>query len=213
MNELINVLIADDHPIVRQGLLAVLVPRNGMKVVGEASNGAEAVALACTLHPDVILMDLSMPEMSGVEATSQILREYPKARVLILTSFGTDEMAGQAIRAGAMGFLMKETPPDDLLHAIRSVHIGQFTIPQNVAQALYKSEPASKDAQNALTEREEEVLRLITDGLTNRQIAIQLNIGENTVRTHVGSLLRKLELSNRTELAIYAIRRGNHRKG
>jgi DNA-binding NarL/FixJ family response regulator len=207
MNELINILIADDHPIVRQGLMAVLAPRNGMKVVGEASNGAEAVALARTLRPDVILMDLSMPEMSGVEATTHILSENPKVRVLILTSFGTDEMAGQAIRAGVMGFLMKESQPDDLLHAIRSVFKGQFTIPQNVAQALYKNESNGDEKKNALTVREEEVLHLIANGQTNRQIALELNIGENTVRTHVGSLLRKLGLSNRTELAIYALKR------
>jgi DNA-binding NarL/FixJ family response regulator len=207
MNELINVLIADDHPIVRQGLMAVLVPRNGMKVVGEATNGAEAVALAHTLHPDVILMDLAMPEMSGVEATTHILRDNPQTRVLILTSFGTDEMAGQAIRAGVMGFLMKESQPDDLLHAIRSVFKGQFTIPQNVAQALYKNDSHGDETKNALTVREEEVLHLIANGQTNRQIALELNIGENTVRTHVGSLLRKLGLSNRTELAIYALKR------
>jgi DNA-binding NarL/FixJ family response regulator len=207
MNENINVLIADDHPIVRQGLMAVLVPRNGMKVVGEAVNGVEAVEMARILHPDIILMDLAMPEASGVEATVQILRENPKARVLILTSFGTDELAGQAIRAGAMGFLMKETQPDDLLHSIRSVHKGQFSIPQSVAHALYKPETTSDASKNSLTEREEQVLVLITDGLTNRQIATHLSIGENTVRTHVGSLLRKLALSNRTELAIYAIKR------
>jgi DNA-binding NarL/FixJ family response regulator len=207
MNELIHILIADDHPIVRQGLLAVLVSRNGMKVIGEATNGTEAVDLARKLNPDVILMDLAMAETSGVEATAQILRENPKARVLILTSFGTDELAGQAIRAGAMGFLLKESQPEDLLHAIHSVFKGQFTIPQNVVQALYKSESHSSEAKILLTEREEEVLSLVTDGLSNRQIALQLNIGENTVRTHVGSLLRKIGLSNRTELAIYAIRR------
>jgi two-component system, NarL family, response regulator LiaR len=207
MNGLIHILISDDHPIVRQGLLAVLVSRNGMKVIGEATNGKEAVELAHKLHPDVILMDLTMPEVSGVEATAQILRENPKARVLILTSFGTDELASQAIRAGAMGFLMKDSLPDDILHAIRSVFKGQFTIPQNVAQALYKSESNPVETKISLTEREEEVLGLIKDGLTNRQVAVQLSIGENTVRTHVGSLLRKLGLTNRTELAIYAIQR------
>lgn len=211
MNDLIHVLIADDHPIVRQGLQAVLTPRNGMKIIGEAAGGLEVIDLARALNPDVIVMDLAMPETTGVEATAQIVRENPGARVLILTSFGTDELVGQAIRAGAMGFLLKESQPEDLLHAIRSVHKGQFTIPSSMAQALYMSESKPADTKAALTEREEDVLNLIADGSTNRQIANQLNIGENTVRTHVGNLLRKLELSNRTELAIYAIRHTQRR--
>lgn len=207
MSELIHILIADDHPIVRQGLCALLVARNGMQVVGEAADGDEAVTMARDLRPDVILMDLVMPKTSGVEATAHILRDNPEARVLILTSFGGDENVGQALRAGAMGLLPKESQPDDLLHAIRSVHRGQLAIPRHAARALAAQGPSPKASEPPLTEREEEVLQAVARGLANQQIAEELGIGANTVRTHVGSLLRKLGLSNRTELAIYAIKR------
>lgn len=207
MIEPIQILIADDHPIVRQGLCAVLVARNGMKVVGEASDGDEAVTMARDLRPDVILMDLIMPKTSGVEATARILQDNPEARVLILTSFGSDEHIGQALRTGAMGLLPKESQPDDLLHAIRSVHRGQLTIPQHAVRALTMPGMLSPASEPPLTEREEDVLNALARGLSNQQTADQLGIGANTVRTHVSNLLRKLALSNRTELAIYALKR------
>lgn len=207
MSELIHILIADDHPIVRQGLQTLLVPRNGMKVVGEAADGDEAIAKARDLRPDVILMDVVMPHTSGLEAVARILQDNPQARILLLTSFGSEQLVGQALRAGAMGFLAKESQPDDLLSAIRSAHRGQVTVPHNLAQALYMSEAHANKAEPQLTGREQEVLSALARGLSNRQISQQLGIGENTVRTHVASLLRKLALSNRTELAIYAIKR------
>jgi NarL family two-component system response regulator LiaR len=165
--------------------------------------------MARDLRPDVILMDMMMPKTSGVEATARILQGQPEARVLILTSFGSDENVGQALRAGAMGLLPKESQPGDLLNAIRSVYRGQLTIPQHAARALAMQGVPPKSSELPLTEREEDVLTALARGLSNQQIAEHLGIGANTVRTHVGNLLRKLELSNRTELAIYAIKRSS----
>jgi len=205
-------LARDLHDSVTQLIYSLtLFARAGMEAAADGDdprlrhslNRMQATSL--TALRDV--MDLIMPRVSGVEATAQILQDNPGARVLILTSFGTEESVRQALRAGAMGFLPKESQPVDLLQAIRSVHHGQLTIPRNIARALYKLDPQSDQLEPQLTGREEEVLIALARGLSNRQIADQLNIGENTVRTHVGSLLRKLELSNRTELAIYALKR------
>ncbi len=203
MTDLIRVLIADDHYVVRQGLAALLAPRNGMEVVGEAANGREAVDLARTLQPDVILMDMIMPEMNGPEAIALIKRENPKARILVLTSFGESKQISAAIQAGALGYLLKDSSPDDLMHAIRSVHRGNLVLPQDLALALMQPRPAAA-ALDQLTERETDVLRLLAQGQSNQEIARNLSISATTVRSHVSMILMKLDVSNRTQAVLVA---------
>ena len=203
MTDLIRVLIADDHYVVRQGLAALLAPRNGMEVVGEAANGREAVELARTLQPDVILMDMIMPEMNGPEAIALIKRENPKARILVLTSFGEGKQISAAIQAGALGYLLKDSSPDDLLHAIRSVHRGNLVLPQDLALALMQPRPAAA-ALDQLTERETDVLKLLAQGQSNQEIARNLSISATTVRSHVSMILMKLDVSNRTQAVLVA---------
>ena len=203
MTDLIRILIADDHYVVRQGLAALLSPRNGMEVVGEAANGREAVAMARTLQPDVILMDMIMPEMNGPEAIALIKRENPKARILVLTSFGESKQISAAIQAGALGYLLKDSSPDDLMHAIRSVHRGNLVLPQDLALALMQPQPAAP-ALDQLTERETDVLRLLAQGQSNQEIAVNLSISTTTVRSHVSNILMKLNVSNRTQAALAA---------
>jgi NarL family two-component system response regulator LiaR len=203
MNDLIRVLIADDHYVVRQGLAALLVPRNGMEVVGEAATGREAVDLARTLKPDVILMDMIMPEMDGPQAIALIKQENPTARILVLTSFGESKQVTAAVQAGALGYLLKDSSPDDLLHAIHSVHRGNLVLPQDLAQKLMQPQPAAT-ALDQLTERETDVLRLLAQGQSNQEIARNLNISMTTVRSHVSSILMKLGVSNRTQAALVA---------
>ena len=203
MSDLIRLLIADDHPIVRQGLATLLIPRNGVEVIGEAENGRQAIDLARELQPDVILMDVVMPDMTGIEATAEIKTENPDARILILTSFSTEDKLVSAIKAGALGYLLKDAQPDDLFHAIRSVYRGQLTLPPEMALDLLQASKQPDELEASLTERENEVLLAVAEGLSNQEIAQKLNIGTNTVRTHISSLLRKLELTNRTQLAIF----------
>ena len=203
MTDLIRVLIADDHYVVRQGLAALLAPRNGMEVVGEAANGREAVELARTLQPDVILMDMIMPEMNGPEAIALIKRENPKARILVLTSFGEAKQISAAIQAGALGYLLKDSSPDDLLHAIRSVYRGNLVLPQDLALALMQPRPAAA-ALDQLTERETDVLKLLAQGQSNQEIARNLSISATTVRSHVSMILMKLDVSNRTQAVLVA---------
>ena len=203
MSDLIRVLIADDHFVVRQGLAALLSPRNGMEVVGEAANGREAVDLARKLQPDVVLMDMMMPEMDGLEAIALIKQENPKARILVLTSFGEGKQISSAVQAGALGYLLKDSSPDDLLHAIRSVHRGNLVLPQDLALKLMQPQTAAA-ALDQLTERETDVLRLLAQGQSNQEIARNLNIGDTTVRSHVSNILMKLGVSNRTQAALAA---------
>ena len=211
MSESIRILIADDHLVVRRGLRSMLVPRHGMEVVGEASNGREAVEMARSLRPDVILMDLLMPELSGSQAIAEIVRQDPEARILVLTSFGAADQVSAALQAGALGYLLKDSSAEELLQAIRSVHLGNLSLPGPLASAWMRglrAPPASRPAPDALTRRERDVLRGIARGLTNREIARELQIGVNTVRTHVSSILGKLGLSSRTQAARYALERG-----
>jgi NarL family two-component system response regulator LiaR len=204
MTELIRVLIADDHFVVRQGLTTLLVARNGMKVVGEAATGREAVELARRLQPDVILMDMMMPDMDGPQAIAHIITENPQARILVLTSFGESAKVSAAVQAGALGYLLKDSSPDDLFHAIRSVYRGNLVLPQELALKLMQPQP-TPPTLDQLTEREVDVLRLLAQGQSNQDIAKNLVISTTTVRTHVSSLLNKLGCSNRTQLALFAV--------
>ena len=207
MSELIRVLIADDHFVVRQGLAALLAPRNGMEVVGEAATGREAVDLARALQPDVILMDMIMPELDGPAAITLIKHDNPEARILVLTSFGESKQISAAIQAGALGYLLKDSSPDDLLHAIRSVHRGNLVLPQDLAVKLMQPQQTVA-ALDQLTERETDVLRLLAQGQSNQEIAVNLSISTTTVRSHVSTILMKLGVSNRTQAALVARERG-----
>jgi DNA-binding NarL/FixJ family response regulator len=206
--EMIRVLIADDHTVVRKGLKALLsADKYGIEVIGEANNGVEAVQFAVELKPDVILMDLVMPEKTGLQAIEEIKQVQPDARILVLTSFAEDDNVSQAIRAGAYGFLLKDTSPDELVQTIRSVYANKLTLPQELSYALLRGNPtggAPDPKLEALTSREQDVLRCIAQGLSNKQIAQKLSIGTTTVRSHVSSMMRKLDLENRTQLALYA---------
>lgn len=204
MENFIRVLIADDHFVVRQGLTTLLVNRNGMAVIGEAATGREAITLAQTLQPDVIIMDMLMPEVDGPQAIRLICQENPNARILVLTSFGEDKHVTAALQAGALGYLLKDSSPDDLFHAIRSVYRGNLVLPQKLALNLVQPK-VNEHWLDQLTERETEVLKLVAQGQTNAEIARTLSIGVTTVRTHVGNLLSKLNFSNRTQLALFAI--------
>jgi NarL family two-component system response regulator LiaR len=207
----IRVLVTDDHAIVREGLRALIENERGMALAGEAADGLEAVELARELAPDVILLDLIMPRMGGIEAIEQIRRDNDQARILVLTSFAEDDKVYAAVKAGAMGYLLKDTSPGELLRAIRDVHQGNFSMPPAIAHKLMREiqrPPEMPPTEDPLTEREVEVLTLIAQGLANQEIADQLVISERTVRTHVSNILGKLHLANRTQAALYAIREG-----
>ncbi len=213
MSEKIRVLVADDQAIVRKGIHALLATESNIEVVGEAENGKEAIKLVEKLNPDVILMDLQMPEMGGIEAISHITASQPNARILVLTSFATDDKVFPAIKAGALGYLLKDSSPEELVRAIGQVHRGESslhpTIARKVLQELSRPlAPEQKPTDEPLTEREVDVLRLITRGLGNQQIADRLIISEATVRTHVSNILSKLHLASRTQAALYALQKG-----
>ena len=207
----IRVLIVDDHTIVRKGIRALLAEIEGMEVVGEADNGQEAVAQAATLHPDVILMDLAMPKMDGIEATRQIKASQPESRILVMTSFAADDKVFPAIKAGALGYLLKESTPEDLVQAIHQIHRGESSLHPTIARKVLHeiTHPADRPpTPNPLTEREAEVLRLVAQGLSNQDIAKKLNISDPTVRTHVSNIMSKLHLATRIQAALYALREG-----
>ena len=209
MSQLIRVLVVDDHLVVRRGLCSLLIPRNGMEVVGEAANGVEAVEKARQLQPDVILMDLIMPGKDGIEATREIKQENPQARILVLTSFDEDAKVLAAIRAGALGYLLKDSSPDELFHAVREVSKGNLSLPPAVAtklmQDLQQPREETPRPETILTRREMDTLIGIAQGWTNQEIADHLSISKTTVRSHVSNLLGKLGLANRTQAALYAI--------
>jgi len=212
--DIIRVLIADDHAIVREGLRWLISTEPGMTLVGEAADGIEAVAKARALGPDVILLDLEMPRKGGIEAIGEILEGNPEARILVLTSFADDEKVFSAVKGGALGYLMKDSSPSQLLHAIRAVHRGEPSMDAAIAQKLLRElhrtaqHPSPPPGKEQLTEREVEVLKLVAQGLPNKEIADRLVVSERTVRTHVGNILGKLHLANRTQAALYAIREG-----
>jgi NarL family two-component system response regulator LiaR len=205
----VRVLVTDDHAIVREGLRAMIEARRDMELVGEAKDGAEAVAKALALRPDVILMDIVMPRMDGIEATASIMAKNPAARILILTSFAEDEKLFPAIRAGAVGYLLKDSSPQELLQAILDVHGGSASLNPSIALRVIRqiSQPVDLPViEDPLTERELQVLQLIAQGMSNAEIARDLIIGERTVGTHVSNILSKLHLANRTQAALYAVR-------
>jgi NarL family two-component system response regulator LiaR len=207
----IRVLIVDDQAIVRKGIRALLAEVEAIAVVGEASNGQEAVAQALALHPDVTLMDLAMPGMDGLEAIRQITTRQAGARILVLTSFVSDDKVFPAIKAGALGYLLKDSEPADLIHAIKQVNRGEPSLHPSIAIKVLQElrRPAEKTPPpNALTAREVEVLRLVAKGMSNREIATQLTTTEATIKTHVSSILSKLQLANRVQAALYAISEG-----
>ncbi len=212
---LVRVLIADDQSIVRKGIAALLSTEPGIEVVGEARDGREAVELAQALRPDVVLMDLIMPQMDGIEAITQLIAVQPNVHILVLTSFASIDMILPAIRAGALGYLLKDSSPSELVEAIHQVHCGNASLHPAVARKLLQqlsqpdrshSEPTNH--QEALTEREVHVLKLVAQGYSNQEIADHLSLSEATVRTHVSHILAKLELSSRTQAALYALRKG-----
>jgi NarL family two-component system response regulator LiaR len=216
MSNAIRVLVADDHDIVRKGIRALLATEPDITVLGEASDGAQAVAEVNRLAPDVILMDLVMPVMDGIEAIQRITAANPAARILVLTSFATDEMVFPAIKAGALGYLLKDSGPEELVTAIREVQRGESSLHPTIARKLLqeiagparKPAPTGADRVDPLTEREIDVLKLVAQGQNNREIGEQLFISEATVRTHMSNILSKLHLASRTQAALYALREG-----
>ena len=207
----IKILVADDHAVVRQGVAALVDPRPEFELVGEAADGQEAVDLTLSLKPDVILMDLEMPKKDGIEAIYEIRREIPDSKILVLTSFSDDDKVLQAIRAGAMGYVLKVSQPYELLQAIQDVYLGELTLSPEVARTLLGSivkirEPVEE--VESLTSREVDVLRLVAKGMSNQEISKSLEISDGTVRTHVNHILAKLKLTNRTQAALYALREG-----
>lgn len=209
--ETIRVLIVDDHSVVRRGLNALLATEPGIEVAGEAADGRQAVERAVQLCPDVVIMDLVLPEVDGVEAIRQIRSRLPEARILVLTSFGSDEMLFPALKAGALGYLLKDATPEELVRAIRATAKGLSSLNQTVARRLLaelSSDGVKRPGREILTRRETEVLCSLARGLSNDGIADSLNISEATVRTHVSNILFKLGLDNRTQAALFALREG-----
>ena len=207
----IRVLVVDDHAVVRKGIRALLAEIEGIEVIGEAGDGREAVAQADALRPDVILMDLVMPGLDGIEATRQIAADEAGPPILVLTSFAGDDKVFPAIKAGALGYLLKDSEPAELVEAIQQVHRGEPSLPPSIAQKVLKElrrPPARPPTPDPLTDREMEVLRLVAKGLSNPEIAQQLVITGATVRTHVSNILSKLHLANRVQATLYALQEG-----
>lgn len=209
----LRVLIAEDQTLMRQGLKTILDLEEGFTVVGEASDGQEAIERAQALRPDVVLMDVQMPHVNGVAATAQIVAALPTIRVIILTTFDYDEYVFDALKAGARGYLLKDTPADELLATIRRVHLGESIIQPSVATRLIAEFTRRRDAPQEpeyepLSERERDVLRLLAEGLSNREIAARLVLAEGTVKNHVSTILDKLHAANRTQAARVAREQG-----
>jgi DNA-binding NarL/FixJ family response regulator len=201
-------LVVDDHAVVREGLRTFLRLQEGIEVVGEAGDGAEAVAEADRLSPDVVLMDLEMPQVDGVEAMQRIRAGRTEARVIVLTSFGDEEKLLPAVRAGASGYLLKSAPPQEVVRAIRAAHAGEAVIDPKAAGLLLEAFARSSAARQSLTPREVDVLTCVCRGMPNKLIARELGLSEKTVKTHVGHILAKLGVTDRTQAALLALREG-----
>jgi len=211
MSDTIRVLIVDDHVFVRKGIQALLATEEDIEVVGEAQDGQEAMELIKDLRPDVILLDLLMPKLDGIEVTRRVVTEDPQARILVLTSFVADDKVFPAIKAGALGYLLKDSEPEDLIRAIRQVYAGESSLSPLIARKVLQeiSQPPDQDlTDEPLTEREVEILRHVAKGKSNREIADELVLSEATVRTHVSNILNKLHLASRTQATLYALRKG-----
>jgi two-component system, NarL family, response regulator LiaR len=206
----IRVLVADDHAVVRQGLRTFLELQEDIEVVADVADGRQALLAVAEHDPDVVLMDLVLPEVDGVEAIRRIASERPRIRVIALTSFLDDDKVFPAVRAGAAGYLLKDVEPAELVKAIRTVHAGEGLLHPAVAARLMEEVASSggREAPDSLTPREREVVGLIARGLSNKRIALELGISEKTVKTHVSSILGKLGLTDRTQVALYAVREG-----
>jgi two-component system, NarL family, response regulator LiaR len=211
MPDLIRVLIVDDHPVVRKGMTTLLAGEQDIDIVGEASNGKQALDQVEKLHPDVILMDLVMPEMDGIEAIQLISSHHPEIRILVMTSFTADEKVFPSIKAGALGYLLKDSDPEDMIRMIHQVYRGELSLHPMIARKVIQelNRPADQSlTTEPLTEREVEILQLIAQGLDNQEIADRLNLKDATVRTHVSNILGKLHLANRVQATLYALRKG-----
>jgi len=211
----IKVLLVDDHTVVLKGLAFFLSTQEDLDLVGEANNGKEALVKVGETNPDVILMDLYMPEMDGVEATAYIKKEYPNVKVIVLTSFSDQAHVLPALRAGASGYILKDVEPDQLVEAIRSAYKGNIQLHPDIANALLSQTLPVEEKEeepsiqvDVLTARENEVLQLLAKGMSNKEIASVLVITEKTVKAHVSSILSKLNLSDRTQAALYAVKNG-----
>lgn len=207
----IRILVADDHPIVREGLIAILNTQPDFEVVGEAATGPQTVEQVAALRPDVVLLDLEMPEIDGVEALRQMRQLRPDTRVIVFTAFDTDERILGAVRAGARGYLLKGAPREEIFRAIRVVHAGESLLQPIVASKLLRQvsqEQSALPGPETLTPRELEVLRLLARGLENKEIAAELVIAERTVKFHVSSIQGKLGAGNRTEAVVIAAKQG-----
>lgn len=211
MSNPIRVMIVDDHPVVRRGIKSLLGEEEDIQVIGEAVNGKDALEKIAALQPDVILMDLVMPEMGGIEAIEKITALHPNARILVMTSFAADDKVFPSIKAGALGYLLKDSDPEDLIRMIRQVYRGELSIHPTIARKVIQelNRPVQEPlTPSPLTEREMEILQLLAQGVENKEIALRLCVQDATVRTHVSNILGKLQLANRVQATLYALRTG-----
>ena len=199
----IKIMIVDDHPVVREGLSRIIVSESGMEVIAEAGTGAEALTQYRKLRPDIVLLDMRMPEMTGLQTIEAIRKEFSNARIIILSTYDLEEDIYQSLQAGARGYILKDSPRSELLASIRRVHAGERVIPPNIATRL-----AERIGGNELTAREFEVLKLIVKGRSNKQIGDDLGISEGTVKSHVNNILDKLGVTDRTQAMSVALKRG-----
>jgi NarL family two-component system response regulator LiaR len=207
----IRVVIADDHAIVRKGMRAMLEIVPDIELIGEAENGRQAVELVLAARPDVILMDLVMPEMDGIEAIRNIKAQIPEAHILVLTTFAGEDKLFPAIQAGALGYHLKDSRPEELVEAIRQVHRGESALHPVIARRVLQElsrPPKQPPTPDPLTPREVEILRMVAEGMSNQEIADTLVVSEATIRTHVSHIMSKLHLASRTQAALYALREG-----
>ena len=211
MGEKIRVLVVDDHPVVRRGIRSLMAEEPDITVIGEAVNGRDALEQVEKLQPDVILMDLVMPEMNGVDAIQAITASHPEMRILVMTSFAADDKVFPSIKAGALGYILKDSDPEDLVRMIHQVHRGELSIHPSIARKVIQelNRPAIEPlTPSPLTPREVEILQLLAQGVENKEIARRLFLREATVRTHVSNILGKLQLANRVQATLYALRTG-----